>query len=481
MRFGILGGGGMTRSGLAIVLYLATGGSAFAEADSQMIAERLAGAIRYETVSHEDSADFEGAPFDALELYLREQYPRAHAVLRLEKVNAYTLLYEWSGSEPDLAGALFMSHLDVVPVEAEAAANWSHPPFGGVIEEGYVWGRGALDVKIGVILWLEAVEALLEEGVIPRRTIFLSFGHDEEIGGDEGAREVAAIFASRGIELAFLFDEGGMILDGHPLLPDKVVANVVTAEKAYYSVELTARGISGHSSMPPPSTAIGQLARAIARVEENPMPARISLPLREMLEAASPHLPFSRRFAIDHLWLLGGFVKRSFLDTDLNASFVRTSFAVTLVSGGVKENVIPEIAQATVNVRILPGDTPEDVLAHLARVIDDEGIEIKGTDWGEGAPAASATGPAFRLASASIADVLPEAVILPGLVPGATDSRHFSGVAREVLRFVPMRVGMDQVGGAHGRDERIAVDGLADSRAIAIGMIRRAASGSSSD
>jgi len=477
MQFGLLRLGELGSLGAVLVLWLVVGGPALAEGDaaSRAIAERIAGAVRFETVSYEDAADFEGAPFDALEIYLREQYPRTHAALRLEKVNGYTLLYEWPGTDPGLAPALFMSHTDVVPVAEAAAANWSQPPYGGVIEDGFVWGRGTLDVKTGVILWLEAVEALLAEGIEPRRTIYLSFGHDEEIGGDNGAKVVASLFAERGIQLAFLFDEGGMIIEGHPLLPERTVANVVTAEKAYYTVELTAHGISGHSSMPPRNTAIGLLARAIQRVEENPMPARISPPLREMLETASPHLPFGQRFAINNLWLMEGVVKRSFLETDLSASLVRTTFATTLVSGGIKENVIPEIARATINVRILPGDTPEDVLAHLTSAIDDTGIEIEGTAWGEGAPAASVTGPAFRLASESIAEILPDAVILPGLVPGATDSRHFAGVADEILRFVPMRLGIDQLGGAHGRDERIAVEGLAESRAIAIGMIRRAA------
>lgn len=479
MRFEILGLGGLGRLGVVLVFWMTMAESALAAGDAQslVIAERLSGSVRFETVSPENPADFEGAPFAGLENYLRKEYPRTHAALGLEKVNGYTLLYEWPGTDPDLAPALFMSHTDVVPVEEQAAAHWSHPPYGGVIEDGFVWGRGTLDAKIGVILWLEAVEALLEEGITPRRTIYLSFGHDEEIGGNDGARVVASFFKERGIQLAFLFDEGGMIIDGHPLLPAQTVANVVTAEKAYYTVVLTARGISGHSSMPPPSTAIGQLARAIQRVEENPMPARISPPLREMLEAASPYLPFGQRFAVDNLWLMGGVVRRSFLDSDLNAALVRTTFATTLVSGGIKENVIPEIAQATINVRILPGDTPDDVLAHLTRVIDDSEIEIQGTAWGEGAPAASVAGPAFRLAAASISEVLPDAVILPGLVPGATDSRHFTGVADEILRFIPMRLGIDQFGGVHGRDERIAVEGLADSRAIAIGMIRRAAAG----
>jgi carboxypeptidase PM20D1 len=226
--------------------------------------------------------------------------------------------------------------------------------------------------------------------------------------------------------------------------------------------------------MPPRSTAIGKLARAIYRVEENPMPARLIPPVREMFEAASPHVSFGRRFAFNNLWLMGGTVKRSLLEDRASAPLVRTTFAATLISGGVKDNVIPELAQATINVRILPGDTEEDVLAHLAQVIDDPEIEIEGISWGEGATPASVTGEAFPLAAESVLAVLPDAVVLPGLVPGATDSRHFAGIVDEIIRFVPERLHMDQASGAHGRDERLAIEYLADSVAIAVGMVRRA-------
>jgi carboxypeptidase PM20D1 len=367
-----------------------------------------------------------------------------------------------------------MSHLDVVPVEAQARAEWTHPPFAGAIEDGYVWGRGSLDVKTGVIFWLEAVETLLSQGFEPRRTIYLAFGHDEEIAGPRGGAVEARLFAERGVHFAFVFDEGGLIVDGHPLLPDQTVAMVMTAEKAYYTVKLTAHGVSGHSSTPPPSTAIGQLARAIVAVEDNPMPTRLIAPLREMFTVLAPHLPLGERLVFDNLWLTSGIVEHEMLENRLSAPLVRTTFAATMIEGGVKENVIPEFAQATINVRILPGDTPEDVLAHLEKVIDDPGIEIEGTSWGVAGKPASIDGPAFQLASEAIHDVLPDAVVVPGLVAGATDSRYFSPVADEVLRFVPERIGIEQASGAHGRDERIAVETLGDSVEIAIGMMRRA-------
>jgi carboxypeptidase PM20D1 len=193
-----------------------------------------------------------------------------------------------------------------------------------------------------------------------------------------------------------------------------------------------------------------------------------------MFDAASPYVSFGQRFAFRNLWLMGGTVKRTLLRDPVSAPLIRTTFAATIISGGVKDNVIPELAQATINVRILPGDTEEDVLAHLTRVIDDPEIEIEGISWGKGATPASVTGEAFPLAAEAITAVLPDAVVLPGLIPGATDSRHFAGIVDEIIRFVPERLHMDQAAGAHGRDERLAVEHLADSVAIAVGMVRRA-------
>jgi len=471
------------RAGIACLLALGSlmmlaprwGAADSGDATAAEVARRLAGAIRFETVSHEDPSDFEPEPFLGLTAYLRDHYPRTHESLRLERVNDHTLLYEWPGADASLAPALFMAHTDVVPVGGAALERWSVPPFEGTIRDGHVWGRGAIDVKVGVILWLEAVEALLAQGFAPQRTIYLSFGHDEEIGGNAGAKVVAARLAERGVRLAFLFDEGGVLFDDHPLVSDRVVAQIITAEKAYLTVRLRARGVSGHSSMPPRSTAIGRLARAIHRIESNPMPARITPPMRQMFEAAAPHQSWSTRFAFRNLWLMGGAVKRRLDEDPLTRAQLRTTFAATLIEGGVKGNVIPESAEATVNVRLLPGDSEAEVVAHLRRVIDDDGIEIESDPWGEPAAPASPAGPAFQLAADAVHAVLPEAVVLPGLIPGATDSRHFAGISDEILRFIPARIPIGLASGAHGRDERIPVEFLDESVAIAVGMMRRAA------
>ena len=443
--------------------------------ESNLVAEHLAGAIRFPTVSPANPADFDGQPFIELAAYLRDTYPRVHEQLEVEVISDYSLLYTWRGSNPDLDAALFMSHLDVVPVEPGTEELWTHPPFSGEIADGFVWGRGALDIKCGVIVWLEAVEALLAEGMVPERTIHLAFGHDEEIGGDHGAAAIAKTLEDRGTSVAWLFDEAGTMSDDNPLLPGQVAAMVFVAEKTYLTIKLTARGRGGHSSVPPRRTSIGKLAAAIHRLDENPMPARMTDAMRAMLAAAAPHQSFGRRFAFNNLWLTEKAILDSLLEDEMQRVMVQTSTAPTVIHGGVKDNVVPEVAEAMVNFRLVPGDSPDDVVAHVRETIDDPDVEIEALSWSPAPAPGALDGPAFDVIRDSVTAVIPDAVILPGLLPGATDTRHFVGIAKDIYRFVPVRVTMDLMASFHGRDERMGIEHLGQAVEIAIEMVRRSA------
>jgi carboxypeptidase PM20D1 len=444
--------------------------------DSQTIAEHLSGAVRIPTISHADPSEFDGQAFRELAAYLRETYPLVHRQLEVETIADYSLLWTWPGTNPDLEGALFMSHLDVVPIDASTASEWTHPPFSGAIRDGFVWGRGALDAKCGVILWLEAVEALLAEGVVPERTIYLAFGHDEELGGQVGAATIARTLEERGVRLAFVFDEGGNISPENPLVPGGVTAMVFVAEKTFLTLRLTAHGRGGHSSTPPRHTSIGKLASAIHRLEANPMPARMTEPVRAMLETAAPYqTSFMNRFAMGNLWLTEGAVIDSMSEDDVQSSMVRTTMATTVVRGGVKPNVIPESASAWINFRLLPGDSTETVVAHVRAAIADPEIEIEASSWSDAAPPADVDGPGYVLIREASREVLPDVVVVPSLMPGATDTRHYARIAEDVYRFVPVHVDPELMEGFHGRDERIAIEDLDAALDIAIGMVRRSA------
>src|SRR6266496_820126 len=225
--------------------------------DTAALAQRLAGALRFKTVSYQDSSQFDVREFDGFQLYLRTTFPRLHAALKLEKVNGYGLLYEWTGSDPNRQPIVLLAHQDVVPVEPGTESRWTEPPFEGRIAGGYVWGRGALDDKGSLVGILEAVEHLVAAGTKPRRTVYLAFGYDEEIGGRRGAARIADLLASRNVHPELVLDEGGALANGLVAGISAPVALIGIAEKGYVTVGLTAQAEGGHSSMPPDETAVG--------------------------------------------------------------------------------------------------------------------------------------------------------------------------------------------------------------------------------
>ncbi|MGD8698480.1 MAG: M20/M25/M40 family metallo-hydrolase, partial [Gemmatimonadales bacterium] len=262
--------------------------------DTTAVAERLAGALRFETISHQDSAAFPAEEFLRFHTHLEESFPRLHAALTREVVGGYSLLYRWDGRDPSLRPLLFMAHMDVVPVEPGTESEWTHPAFAGRIADGYVWGRGALDDKGTLVTQLEAIEMLLEGNFQPQRTIYLAFGHDEEVGGMRGAAAIAALLKQRGIELEFVLDEGGIVTDAVTAV-EAPVALVGVAEKGFVSLQLSVRTEGGHSSMPPPKTAVGILASAVHRLESHQMPAAIRGATAAMFDYLGPEMSFTRR------------------------------------------------------------------------------------------------------------------------------------------------------------------------------------------
>ena len=160
----------------------------------------MAGAIRFRTISHDDRSNFDADAFLAYHDYLRESFPLVHERAELTVINDYSLLYRISGSDPSLKPVMLMGHMDVVPVDDVTLAEWTHDPFAGEVFDGEIWGRGTLDDKLSVMSFLEAVEALIGDGFAPRRTLYLSFGHDEEVGGRDGAKAVAEHLEQQGIE-----------------------------------------------------------------------------------------------------------------------------------------------------------------------------------------------------------------------------------------------------------------------------------------
>jgi carboxypeptidase PM20D1 len=441
--------------------------------NKELLARHLSGAIQVKSISYQDPAMFDKRPFEDLHRYLEKTYPLVHKTLKREKVNGYSLLYTWGGSDKNAKGILLMSHLDVVPIEKGTEKQWTHPPFSGKIADGFIWGRGTMDVKNGVIAALEAVEYLIRTGFRPERTVYLAFGHDEEIGGANGATKIAALLKSRGKRLAIVVDEGGTIIsDMFPGLKNPI-ALVGIAEKGYLTLKLTAEGEGGHSSMPPKQTNVGILATAIHKLERNPFPGELKGPARLMFEFLGPEMPFTYRMIFANLWLFSPVLESMLEGKPSTNAMLRTTTAATMFEGSVKENVLPSKATAVVNFRILPGETAKSVTEYVREVIDDPRITITPTAEGRDPSFVSNVDSAeFRSLHQAIKQLFPDVVVAPYLVLGGTDSRHYMEVAEHIYRFIPMRMKPEDLKRIHGTNERMSIDNFAETVKFDIQFIK---------
>jgi len=350
-----------------------------------------------------------------------------------------------------------MAHMDVVP--ANEADSWTKPPFSGVNDGSYIWGRGTLDDKGEMIMILEAVEKLLKENYRLERTIYLAFGHDEEISGLKGAQVIASTLKSRGVEAEYVLDEGYAVTIGIVPMVSKPVALIGTSEKGYLSVNLTVELPGGHSAYPEKETAITVLTRALNNIVDHQMKADISKPVDDFIRYIGPEMPFYARAIFANKWLFKPVILKIYQGSNTSNALVRTTTAPTIINAGSKENVIPTKAEAVVNFRILPGEFSSDVMEHLKNVISDDRViisKLEGTS--EPAAVSPVDGLGFKTLLKTIRQVYPEAIIAPIMMLAASDSRKYIELTRNIYNFAPIVVTSDDLARTHGLDERIKIE-----------------------
>ncbi|KAA5541831.1 M20/M25/M40 family metallo-hydrolase [Roseiconus nitratireducens] len=431
-------------------------------------AEILAEFLAVQSYSYHDRSKMDPDAFLRLHQILQDRFPNAHQSLQRETVSELSLLYRWQGTDESLDPILLMSHMDVVPVSEETASEWIHGYQTGEVADGYVWGRGALDVKSGVIAIMSAVEQLASDGFTPQRTVYLAFGHDEEIGGEQGNAVMAKRFADQGIRFAYILDEGGAILDGVVPGAPRPVAFVAIAEKAWADLEIVAHGEGGHGSMPGRS-AVAQLSETIRRIENQPMPVRVTEATATLFRFLAPEMPLLQRTVLGNRWLFDGLIGWQFSRQPSTEGVVRSTMNVTQLFTRNPPNVTPAWAKATVNVRLLPGDTAEDARDHLLAITKDQQLH-------DGSPAIECTirqdikgqlvssdeCEEFATLQKTIHEVFPDVIVAAGLTSVSTDSSWYYGVTDKIYRFIPMRVRSEDMARIHGVNERLAVDNLAE-------------------
>lgn len=415
-------------------------------------------AIQFRTVSFSDSIPPDSTEFNGFHEFLRSAYPAVHEKLTVEKIEKYSLLYKWEGKNKSLNPVILMAHMDVVPIEPGTESLWSVDAFEGVERNDTIWGRGTTDDKMNLIAIMESAERLLNQGFEPERTVYLSFGHDEEIGG-RGAIAIAKLLESRGVKADLVLDEGGIItMDKVPGI-SRPVALIGTSEKGYLSLNLSVELNGGHSSMPAKETAIDILSSAILRLRENPFEARFSQSTTDFMNYVGPEQPFLEKLIFANQWLFQGVIVGIYEQSPGGNAMVRTTIAPTIVKAGVKDNVIPTLANATVNFRLLPGDTKESVIERVNSIVNDSRVKISQLGFANNPSVVSpVNGFGFKSVEAAVRKSFDKTIVAPFLMIGATDSRHFGAVSSNIIKFSPMN---DPIG-FHGIDERISVKGYQD-------------------
>ena len=437
--------------------------------DSVGAGAHLAEAVRARTVSSRVDALQNADQFAQLHTMLQARYPKAHAVLKREVVGGLSLLYSWQGSDTKAQPILLMAHQDVVPISPGTEKLWAQEPFAGVIKDGFVWGRGAWDDKGNLIAQMEAVEMLAAGGFQPQRTIYLAFGADEEVAGERGAARIAALLKERGVRLSFVIDEGLLITEG--ILPGlgKPAAIIGVAEKGYLSVVLKVPSIPGHSSMPPPkgSSAIAMMSAALRRIDDDQLPAGIRGVAAEMFATIAPEMSGFSRVALSNLWLFGPIVQKQLEAGASTNAMLRTTTALTMVNAGNADNVLPGQVEATVNYRMLPGDSSASIIdrvkGQMTQSLGSDKFELYAlpgvSEPSKVSPTASQP---YQLINRTVREVFPGTLVAPGLMIGGTDSRHFAEISDHIFRFSPVRAKPEDLARFHGTNERISVDNLAE-------------------
>jgi carboxypeptidase PM20D1 len=416
---------------------------------------------------------FDRDAFLGLHAWMEQAYPLLHRTLKKEVINEYSLLYHWKGTGSSQKPWLMMAHMDVVPVDERTAGDWAHGAFSGDIADGYVWGRGAIDMKGQLACIMESVEHLLAQGFVPQRDIYLAFGHDEESMGTLGAQRIVDTLTQRDVRLDFVIDEGGVVMDGKEMSVDAMIAAIGIGEKGYADFRLVAESAGGHASRPPKQTAVGALAKAITALEKRHMKPTLNAPLKAMLDAVGGRMKFPLNVIAANLFVTKPLLLKAMSGGGTGAAMVRTTAAPTMLRGSDASNVLAQRAEAVVNFRISPDDSVEKLLAHVKKTVGDK-IRVEVIQAYDPGVVSRVDSAAYRAIEETAAAVFPGYIVTPYLMVAATDSRRYTGIADGVYRFQPFRSMSEDLGTIHAVGERLSVESLREGTAFFMMLVKNA-------
>lgn len=442
--------------------------------DIMSIAQKLSEAVQIETISNSDYSLNDWNKFDEYIKCIEKKFPLTFQYAHKTVINDYSLILHIQGKQQAREPILLTAHMDVVPIEEGTEQNWTYKPFSGKISDGYVWGRGTLDVKIQQIAILEAIEYLIKENDLPDYDIFLAFGHDEEVGGKQGALEIAEYFKEKGINFRFVLDEGGAVTEGSIPTIKKPIAVIGICEKGFASIRLTAASNGGHASMPPKRTALYELAKAVTSLEEKQLPLKITKPVHDLIMHIGPEMPLINRIVISNMWLFKKLFIRNFSKSVSGNALLRTTTATTMAKGSQEANILPQKPSVTLNFRIAPDETGEELLNHIKKTINNDNIQIEILRLDNPSNISSVDCEQFKIIKNTTVVIFPEAVVSPYLMLGCSDARKYEMVSEYIYRFSPYQVNTEELSSIHGTNERISLENIEKSVKFFIQLIENA-------
>ena len=420
-------------------------------------AKKLSEMVKVPTISLRGNEDL--TQFYKLHEVMEKNFPLIFS--RLEKTEIEgNLLFKWSGKDSKRNGILLMGHQDVVTADEP---NWERDPFSGEIADGNIHGRGAMDCKSTFFSEFQAIEELLAEGYEPPCDIYLATAVDEEISGD-GAPKLVNYLKAQGVHLDVAMDEGGAILKDQLPTMNGWCAAIGLLEKGYIDLKVIAKGKGGHSSTPRSNTPMARLSKFVADIEnDKPFKAEISGAVHAMLTEAAPYLGFPLRMVLGNMWLFKGLLTKVLpIVSPMCNAFVRTTFCCTMAEGSHTPNVIPSEAYIVCNLRTSPHQNVDATMAVLKKYADKYDLELEIIHARNASNTVDYKGKEFTFLKKCLNECYPDAGVIPYLMTGGTDCRHYEEVADNCLRFCPIKMSNAQLAAMHAANESIGVKEVAD-------------------
>jgi acetylornithine deacetylase/succinyl-diaminopimelate desuccinylase-like protein len=371
-----------------------------------------------------------------------------------------------AGTAPPL---LLQGHVDVVPTGGQ---DWSRDPFGGELVDGWIWGRGALDMKAGVSMMLHALTSAKAAGLVPAGDVILAVLSDEEDGGGMGARHLVTERPELLDGVRYAVGEFGGFsqeIAGRRFYPIQV------AEKQVCGVRATFRGPAGHGSMPIRGGAVAKMAAFLRAIDRRRLPVHVTPVVTRMVEGITAELNAPRAAVLRRLLdpRTTDAVLRVLGDRGrLFDPLLHNTVSPTMVAGGVSRNVIPGEIVVDLDGRVLPGQTPEDLLRELRAIGGtDAELEVTRTEPGPPEPDYGL----FDLLSGILGDADPTGTAIPMLLPAITDARHFGRLGIQGYGFTPLQLPPDFNFSetVHAADERVPAAAVAFGAERMLDVIRR--------